>query len=69
MSDHDNGITAIMTEGYDYFSIVRCKNCEKKSKHDYGFDMEWDPCPHCGRPVGVRTKKEEKQSTLEELFG
>jgi|GEM_PF-4721494 len=64
MSDHDNGITGMMTEGYVYFSEVRCKNCGKRSLHPYGFNMEFNPCPHCGYAVGIREKHIEKQSTL-----
>jgi len=65
MGDDNNGVTSVMTGGYDYISVVLCKNCGKHSMHDYGPGMEFEPCPHCGYAIGIHEKPVEKQTTLE----
>lgn len=64
MGDDWNGVTSVMTEGYEYFSQVKCVNCGKESIHNYGPDMEFEKCPHCRYAWGIRDKPIEKQTTM-----
>ena len=67
MPDDCNGITSLMTPGYDYVSQVRCVNCKKYSIKKYGPGMEYKPCPHCGYAIGIHEKPVENQTRLGEF--
>jgi DNA-directed RNA polymerase subunit RPC12/RpoP len=68
MGESCNGITSVMTEGYDYITIFRCVNCGKESIQDYKEGVEYNKCPHCKYSIGIHEKpveKTTKQTTFE----